>query len=96
MASWNDGVDYCTWEGVTCDSSTGHIVGLDLSCDEKLSGTPILYCCRQLHEQLQGDFISHLSYLQSLNLANNCFNGSMIPSSFARLTSLTYLNLSHY
>lgn len=36
--SWNASRDCCTWDGVTCDMLTGHVIGLDLSCS-RLNGT---------------------------------------------------------
>ncbi|KAM7477852.1 hypothetical protein LguiA_026065 [Lonicera macranthoides] len=36
-----------------------------------------------------------LRFLESLNLADNDFNSTQIPSAFINLTSLTYLNLSY-
>ncbi|GMP55198.1 hypothetical protein CsSME_00020084 [Camellia sinensis var. sinensis] len=32
MVFWNESSDCCSWEGVTCDWSNGHVIGLDLSC----------------------------------------------------------------
>ncbi|MED6199663.1 hypothetical protein PIB30_116644 [Stylosanthes scabra] len=31
-ASWKNGTDCCDWDGVTCDTTSGHVIGLDLSC----------------------------------------------------------------
>ncbi|PHT51540.1 hypothetical protein CQW23_06002 [Capsicum baccatum] len=30
--SWNESTDCCTWDGVTGDMLTGHVIGLNLSC----------------------------------------------------------------
>ena len=81
LVSWNPSGDCCSWGGVTWDSS-GHVVGLDLSS-----------------ELISGGFNSSsslfsLQYLQRLNLANNSFNASQIPSGFGKLGNLIYLNLS--
>ncbi|KAJ0705255.1 putative leucine-rich repeat-containing, plant-type, leucine-rich repeat domain superfamily [Helianthus annuus] len=32
MKNWNTSTDCCDWNGVTCDHSTGDVIGLDLSC----------------------------------------------------------------
>ncbi|CAI0447555.1 unnamed protein product [Linum tenue] len=83
MASWNEGTDCCSWEGVTCDSSTGRVVDLDISC-QQMSTLP------------HNNFISqYFPHLRGLNLAYNHFNGSTISSAIAKLTDLTRLNLSH-
>ncbi|XP_034695041.1 receptor-like protein 7 [Vitis riparia] len=81
LVTWNESVGCCSWGGVTWDSN-GHVVGLDLSS-----------------ELISGGFNSSsslfsLQHLQSLNLANNSFNSSQIPSGFDKLGNLTYLNLS--
>ncbi|XP_016504187.2 receptor-like protein 6 [Nicotiana tabacum] len=80
--SWNESTDCCTWDGVTCDMLTGHVSGLDLSCS-KLNGT--------IH---QNSSLFQLHHLQTLNLAFNFFNVSVIPSDIGRLTYLRQLNLS--
>ncbi|KAI8570877.1 hypothetical protein RHMOL_Rhmol01G0072200 [Rhododendron molle] len=82
--SWNEttDIDCCTWDGVTCDVSTGHVTGLDLSCS-KLYGT--------IHPNTT---LFQLSHLQQLNLASNHFNFSPISPSFSHFTSLSHLNLS--
>ncbi|CAI0447560.1 unnamed protein product [Linum tenue] len=83
MASWNEGTDCCSWEGVTCDSSTGRVVDLDISCQQMDGSSPpdVGYY--------------YFPHLRGLNLAYNHFNGSTISSAIAKLTDLTRLNLSH-
>ncbi|KAF3445231.1 hypothetical protein FNV43_RR14925 [Rhamnella rubrinervis] len=86
LASWtNNGAESnrncCSWDGVECDEDTGHVIGLDLSSSflfGSINSTSNLF---------------HLYRLQSLNLADNDFNYSHIPTSIGRLSSLTYLNL---
>ncbi|XP_074264570.1 receptor-like protein 7 [Silene latifolia] len=82
LATWNETSDCCQWNGVLCNSSSGHVIGLDL-CGESISGT-------------SDDFraLFRLGFLKSLNLANNSFNSQLFPTGFAQLTGLTYLNLS--
>ncbi|CAN1189426.1 Receptor-like protein 35 [Linum perenne] len=86
--SWNDSrnhKDCCLWEGVTCDSRSGHVVGLDLSSSSIVGGIN------------SSSSIFHLHHLQSLSLAyNNLYaSGSPFPYGFGNLSSLTHLNLSY-
>ena len=81
LVKWKSSVDCCVWAGVTCDDSgLGRVIGLNLS-DESISGGI----------ENSGSLFS-LQYLQNLNLSYNNFNTS-IPTSFANLTSLRFLNL---
>ncbi|PNX60464.1 receptor-like protein kinase, partial [Trifolium pratense] len=32
-ATWKKGTDCCSWHGVTCDTISGHVVGLNLGCE---------------------------------------------------------------
>ncbi|GKA73495.1 leucine-rich repeat-containing protein, partial [Tanacetum coccineum] len=84
MMSWNTSTDCCIWNGVTCDRSTGDVIGIDLSCG-MLSGA--------FHPNSS---LFNLPHLQTLNLAFNDFDGFQIPSEIGRFSnSLTHLNLSH-
>ncbi|KAM4119400.1 hypothetical protein ACJW30_03G055900 [Castanea mollissima] len=84
VSSWNSGEanDCCSWDGVQCDTVTGHVIGLDLS-------SSYLYGSINSSSSL-----FHLVHLQMLNLADNDFNYSQIPPSIRYLSNLTYLNLS--
>ncbi|XP_021805882.1 receptor like protein 30-like [Prunus avium] len=74
----------CSWDGVECDEDFGHVVGLDLrsSC---------------LYGSINSsNTLFRLVHLQRLDLSDNHFNFSQIPSRFGDdLSSLTYLNLSN-
>ncbi|XP_021830001.1 receptor-like protein 12, partial [Prunus avium] len=73
-----------SWDGVECDEDFGHVVGLDLrsSC---------------LYGSINSsNTLFRLVHLQRLELSDNHFNFSQIPSRFGGdLSSLTYLNLSN-
>ncbi|XP_038680909.1 receptor-like protein 7 [Tripterygium wilfordii] len=83
--SWNqqgENPDCCLWDGVVCDQYTGRVISLDLS-------SSCLYGSINSSSSL-----FHLRYLQSLNLADNHFNSSQIPSGFGSFQRLVDLNLS--
>ncbi|KAM3731220.1 hypothetical protein ACB098_12G146400 [Castanea mollissima] len=73
----------CSWAGIECDHDSGHVIGLDLS-------TSCLYGSINSSSSL-----FRLVHLRMLNLANNHFNYSLIPSRIGHLSSLVYLNLSN-
>ena len=86
VASWTlegNNSDCCSWDGVECDEFTGHVIGLDLhsSC---------LYGSINSSSSL-----FNLVHLRRLDLADNHFNNSQIPSTVSNLSKLTYLNLSN-
>ncbi|KAI4319907.1 hypothetical protein MLD38_033448 [Melastoma candidum] len=74
--------DCCTWDGVQCDARDGRVTSLDLA-------SSYLYGSIDSASSL-----FRLVHLRRLNLADNNFNNSRIPSGFGRMRSLTHLNLS--
>ena len=80
--SWKMGTDCCGWDGVTCDTMTGHVIGLDLSCS-RLEGP--------IHPN---STLFSLRHLQRLNLAYNDFDHSAISSKFGGFANMTHLNLT--
>ncbi|KAK8686935.1 hypothetical protein V6N13_085770 [Hibiscus sabdariffa] len=77
------GVDCCYWDGIECDHNTGRVTALDLSSSclyGSINSTSSLF---------------RLVHLRKLNLADNDFNSSEIPSGLGNLLMLTYLNLSN-
>ncbi|KAM3754644.1 hypothetical protein ACB098_03G181700 [Castanea mollissima] len=84
MKSWKADSDCCSWDGVTCDTQNGEVIGLDLS-------NSWLYGPLNSNSSLFS-----LHHLRELNLALNNFSSSTtIPSEFGQLVRLTHLNLSH-
>ncbi|RHN57406.1 putative leucine-rich repeat-containing, plant-type, leucine-rich repeat domain, L [Medicago truncatula] len=81
--SWENSTDCCEWDGVTCDTMSDHVIGLDLSCNN-LKG--------ELHPN---STIFQLKHLQQLNLAFNNFSESSMPIGVGDLVKLTHLNLSY-
>ncbi|KAM3289247.1 receptor-like protein Cf-9 [Capsicum chacoense] len=81
-SSWNVSRDCCSWDGVTCDETTGHVIELDLSCSQlvgKIDSNSSLF---------------QLSHLQRLDLSWNNFANSRISPEFGRFSNLTHLDLS--
>nr|GEW27590.1 hypothetical protein [Tanacetum cinerariifolium] len=76
----------CDWNGVTCDLSTGDVIGIDVSCGML---QVIIHANASLF---------NLPRLQKLNLAYNFFAGSQLPYEIGSLnisSSLKFLNLSN-
>ncbi|KAL1816962.1 hypothetical protein ACET3Z_019536 [Daucus carota] len=83
IVKWNRSTDCCKWEAVSCNTSSGNVIGIELDGEgisDGINGSSSLYQFR---------------YLQKLNLAYNNFNSTEIPAGLFNLTSLTYLNLSY-
>ncbi|KAL5988119.1 hypothetical protein ACLOJK_035882 [Asimina triloba] len=82
LSSWNvNNRDCCSWEGIACNTSTGHVISLNL---------------RELEIVGFFNFSSlfRLRSLRKLDLSLNSFHASLIPSTIYHLASLTHLNLS--
>ncbi|XP_061998419.1 receptor-like protein 7 isoform X2 [Rosa rugosa] len=82
QAQGGNNTSCCTWDGVECDEKTGHVIGLDLSSSYlygSINSNSSLFC---------------LVHLQRLNLADNDFKYSQIPSTIRNLPMLTQLDLS--
>ncbi|KAJ1254524.1 hypothetical protein BS78_K038200 [Paspalum vaginatum] len=84
LSSWNVDTNCCTWEGVTCDGTSGYVTALDLSG---------LYISGNLSSSSD---IFKLTSLRFLSLADNYFDASPWPSpGLEQLTDLEYLDLSY-
>ncbi|CAI8587049.1 unnamed protein product [Vicia faba] len=81
--TWINGTDCCSWVGVTCDTISGHVIGLNLGC-EGLEG--VIY---------PNSTLFHLSHLQILNLSSNSLSAYIFYFKFDEFPSLTYLDLTY-
>ncbi|KAK3404335.1 hypothetical protein EUGRSUZ_K00645, partial [Eucalyptus grandis] len=83
ILSWNKGRDCCSWDGIECDENTGHVIILNLR-------SSFLYGSIDNNNTL-----FQLAHLEKLDLSDNHFNYSQIPSRIGDLLRLTYLNVSY-
>ncbi|KAM1358795.1 hypothetical protein ACFX15_045025 [Malus domestica] len=88
VASWAQEGDQnqsncCLWDGVKCHAESGRVIGLDLK-------SSCLYGFINSNSTL-----FRLVHLQMLDLSDNNFNSSEVPSRLGHdLSSISYLNLS--
>ncbi|XP_058211423.1 receptor-like protein 7 [Rhododendron vialii] len=75
--------DCCLWDGVECDRDTGRVIDLDLS-------SSFLYGSINSNSSLFS-----LVHLRRLNLADNHFNYSQIPTGIGNLSRLRSLKLNN-
>jgi len=107
MKSWNNITDCCGWDGVTCDSKSGHVIGLDLSdsflIGELLGSNSSIFKLRHL-QQLNLDFndfygspihfaIGDLVHLRLLSIYGLNISGD-VPSTISHLSKLLHLRIS--
>ncbi|XP_030969341.1 receptor-like protein EIX1 [Quercus lobata] len=80
LSSWSDHKDCCIWDGVFCNNKIGRVSELHLNYS-RLGG------------EISGSLLQ-LEHLNYLDLSNNDFNCTPIPTFLGSMFSLTHLNLS--
>ncbi|XP_031128599.1 receptor-like protein EIX2 [Ipomoea triloba] len=88
LSSWS-GLDCCEWEGISCSSTTGHVLKLDLH-------NPAAYDY-DIENYLGGEInhsLINLTHLNYLDLSFNRFSMIQIPEFFGSFKNLRYLNIS--
>ncbi|KAJ0925098.1 putative non-specific serine/threonine protein kinase [Helianthus annuus] len=103
LASWvAENNDCCTWAGIACDNSTGHVhrihlPGLDGHCSIQDYYFTI-GVKEALKQMLKGDIsqsLLDLKQLKHLDLSCNDFGGIQVPKFIGSFQNLRYLNLSY-
>ncbi|KAL3935540.1 MAG: hypothetical protein SGBAC_008954, partial [Bacillariaceae sp.] len=74
------GNSHCGWTGITCDAN-GRVTKVELATKGLTNGIP--------------SELSYLSELTSLNLTENVFTGTTIPTEMFTLSKLEYLDISN-
>nr|GLL37427.1 receptor-like protein 12 [Ipomoea trifida] len=101
LFSWS-GPDCCEWEGISCSSTTGHVLKLDLhnpatpthdDIDNYYYGLPSNYINNCLGGEINHSLIN-LTHLNYLDLSLNNFSKIRIPEFFGSFKNLRYLNFS--
>ncbi|RHN44200.1 putative leucine-rich repeat-containing, plant-type, leucine-rich repeat domain, L [Medicago truncatula] len=81
-SSWNSSTDCCSWDGIKCHKHTDHVIHINLSSSQ-------LYGTMDANSSL-----FRLVHLRVLDLSDNNFNYSKIPTKIGELSQLKFLNLS--
>jgi Leucine-rich repeat (LRR) protein len=105
LASWNESVHFCKWEGVLCHNAKHQLrvtavnlanQGLHGHISPSLGNLTFLTALNLSQNVLSGEIhpsLGHLRFLKFLILANNSLQGR-IPNEIANCTSLRMVDLS--
>ena len=88
LASWSE-TNCCSWFGVGCNQTTGHVTMIDL-WNNRFDFDSLALYSNPIDSSL-----FELKYLNYLDLSGNDFGFTQIPYFFCSMVELTYLNLSY-
>ncbi|XP_022743922.1 probable LRR receptor-like serine/threonine-protein kinase IRK [Durio zibethinus] len=97
LAAWTHDGDCCKWDGIVCNNETGHVIKLHLGSSQGVFASNAeaeAYVRSKLGGKLNPSLLD-LKYLSYLDLSDNGFRETPIPTWFWNLSSnLSYLNIS--
>ncbi|RWR75569.1 LRR receptor-like serine/threonine-protein kinase FLS2 [Cinnamomum micranthum f. kanehirae] len=101
LPSWRVGTNCCTWKGVTCSSTVGRVIELDLSSTRGFLDNE--YWSMDVFRSMNGWYLNPslllpFEELQSLDLSDNLLQGFIDEEAlnrWSRLSKLEELDLSH-
>jgi Leucine-rich repeat (LRR) protein len=102
LSSWNNSLQFCSWQGVTCGRRHRRVTSLNLS-SLKLAGSlsphfgnltflRVIDLSRNRFHHIFPPEVGQLFRLRYLSLANNSFQGEL-PSTLGICSNLIFLNL---
>ncbi|PHU23551.1 hypothetical protein BC332_08658 [Capsicum chinense] len=88
--SWNRSIDCCSWDGVYCDETTGHVIEFDLSCIQHLKRLDLSF--NDFSRSHISPKFGGLSNLTHLDPWGSSFTGQ-IPTEISYLSMLNVLRI---